>query len=252
MIETLSTAKSTKLAAIYNVWDGDELLQGSIDQIRPHVDLVIVVWQSVSNLGEEYLPYIVKPPVDKYRKYTPDFNISPAANETRKRNSGLDLARELGATHFISMDCDEYYVPEEFAEAKKQVIEGGYDASACQLYTYYKYPTDQLNPPETYFVPFIHKIYPETRLGLFNYPVFSDPTRRVNTSKKFLKLGFLMHHFSFVRRDIGRKFRNSSSRQAYQDWQKHVQTFESYESTGQKVHLVGDIVKVPNRFGIRI
>lgn len=248
-METLSTTKSTKLAAIYNVWDGDELLQGSIDQIRPHVDLVIVVWQEVSNLGEKHLPNLDLSGVDIFWQYEPN-SRPPQANECEKRNSGLHIARREGATHFISMDCDEYYIPQEFAEAKKQVIEGNYDASACQLYTYYKHPTDRLNPPETYYVPFIHKIYPETRMGLFNYPVFADPTRRVNTAKKFLKLGFLMHHFSFVRKDIGRKFRNSSSRQAYQDWQKHVQTFENYESTGQKVHLVGDIVKVPNQFGI--
>lgn len=240
------------LAAIYNVWDGDELLQGSIDQIRAHVDYIIVVWQETSNLGEHYKPSLEISGVDYFHKYKPLITNPPAFNETQKRRIGLEMARRSGATHFISLDCDEYYIPEEFSAAKEQVMSGGYDSSACQLYTYYKYPTHQLNPPETYYVPFIHKIHPETRMGLFNYPVFADPTRRVNTSKKFLKLGFLMHHFSFVRKDIGRKFRNSSSRAAYSDWEKHVKTFERYEQNGQKVHLVGDILEVPNRFGILI
>ena len=38
-----------KLAAIYNVFDGEENLQSSIDSIRKNVDIIIVVQQQVSN-----------------------------------------------------------------------------------------------------------------------------------------------------------------------------------------------------------
>jgi len=45
-----------KLAAIYNVWDGVELLHGSIECIKDHVNQIIIVWQNVSNIGEIYDP----------------------------------------------------------------------------------------------------------------------------------------------------------------------------------------------------
>ncbi len=45
-----------KLAAIYNVWDGVELLKHSIASIKQDVDLIIIVYQDISNFGEEFNP----------------------------------------------------------------------------------------------------------------------------------------------------------------------------------------------------
>jgi len=45
-----------KLAAIYNLWDGEELLLGSMKCLKDHVDLFIIVWQEVSNFGEPHNP----------------------------------------------------------------------------------------------------------------------------------------------------------------------------------------------------
>jgi len=44
------------LAAIYNVWDGIELLRGSMLQLKGHVDYFIIVYQTTSNFGEQYNP----------------------------------------------------------------------------------------------------------------------------------------------------------------------------------------------------
>jgi hypothetical protein len=43
----------TKLAAIYSVFDGEELLEQSILSIREHVDVVIAISQKQSNFGEQ-------------------------------------------------------------------------------------------------------------------------------------------------------------------------------------------------------
>ena len=43
-----------KLAAIYNVFDAEELLPYSIKSIRDVVDKVIVVYQKTSNMGEKH------------------------------------------------------------------------------------------------------------------------------------------------------------------------------------------------------
>ena len=197
-----------KLAAIYNTWDADYFLPFSIAQIKAHVDEVIVVYQTTSNLGEQYAPMIPNEVV-KYH-YQPNLSQSPTWNETRKRNIGLGIATDLGCTHFISMDCDEFYDTNEFAQYKSRAVE--FDSSACKMYTYYKYPFVRISPIESYYVPFINKIYKDTALGKTKYPVLVDPTRSVSTCKQFYQIDRpIMHHMSWVRRDIEQKLRNSSA-----------------------------------------
>ena len=42
-----------KLGACYNVFDGEELLESSILSIKDNVDYVVVVYQSISNFGQQ-------------------------------------------------------------------------------------------------------------------------------------------------------------------------------------------------------
>lgn len=201
-----------KLAAIYNVWDGVELLNGSIDLIKKDVDLFIFVWQDVSNFGEYYNPIKeMNLPDDITKvlvKYDPIGQIG-FLNEKNKRNLGLDVAREHGCTHFLHLDCDEYY--SDFYFAKKSFIESGFKGSVCSLITYFKKPNLQFESPDGYFVPFIHELTKETISGNKVYPYYVDPTRRINQANVCL-LKVLMHHFSWVRKDIERKARNSSAK----------------------------------------
>ncbi len=202
------------LAAIYNVWDGVELLKGSIDCLKKDVDLFIIVYQDVSNFGERYdpLPEIEKSIKGinnvKLLKYTP--NISGGqVNEIQKRNFGLKYANSFGCTHFLHLDTDEYY--ENFADAKNLYIKSGYKGSVCRILTYFKLPTLRLENEDGYFVPFIHELLPETVAGGNNYPYYVDRTRRINCIDVTL-LPVTMHHFSWIRSDIGRKCRNSSAK----------------------------------------
>lgn len=201
-----------KLCAIYNVWDGVELLRGSINCLKDHVDLIIIVWQDISNFGEQYQPLL---DIDLHGlsdivliKYEPKAEAG-AMNERNKRNIGLTVARARGCTHFLHIDCDEYY--EDFAAAKKLFFESGKRGSACKLYTYFKAPTLRFDTPDGYFVPFIHELRPDTFAGDRAYPFYVDPTRRINETD-IVDLPVFMHHFSWVRRDIHRKVRNSSAR----------------------------------------
>ena len=43
--------KNPKLGISYSVWDGEELLEQSIKQIRPVADYINVVWQKLSWYG---------------------------------------------------------------------------------------------------------------------------------------------------------------------------------------------------------
>lgn len=216
-----------KLAAIYNVWDGVELLRGSIDCIRDHVDLIIFVYQKKSNFGEEYNPlddittsgHVGRKcdlthlnnywrPAIIFTEYRPT-TIGGASNEKEKRNIGIRIARAEGCTHFLHLDNDEYY--KNFFEAKKMFIDSGKDGSVCKLFTYFKSPTFRFKNPDGYFVPFIHKLKEDTIAGVKTYPFYVDPTRRINETN-VIELPVFMHHFSWVRHDIERKIRNSSAR----------------------------------------
>lgn len=202
-----------KLAAIYNVWDGEELLKGSIDCIKNDVDLFIIVWQDVSNYGEKYDPFPEILDATEglkviYKKFTPEIGIG-FTNEKKKRQEGIDIALREGCTHFIHMDCDEFY--QDFNLAKQHFILSGADGSVCPILTYFKLPTLRFENPDNYFVPFIHKLRPETLAGVKEYPFYVDPTRKINV-KNVVQLPYFMHHFSYVRRDIERKCRNSSAK----------------------------------------
>lgn len=248
-----------KLAAIYNVWDGVELLRGSMLTMKDYVDLFIIVYQDVSNYGEEYDPL---PEMGSdlfgfdtkiiFIKYEPA-GIAGAVNETIKRNCGLDVARKFGCSHFLHVDCDEYY--EYFGSAKKAFVDSGKQGSVCKLMTYFKEPIYQFEHPDNYYVPFIHELLPETAAGKGRYPFYVDPTRRINT-QDVLELPFFMHHFSWVRRDIERKYRNSSAKV---NLEKSI-LLEDYYKIDESVRPEGYYVKdygqklaiVPNKFNIQI
>jgi hypothetical protein len=197
-----------KLAAIWNVWDGDELLQGSINSVIDHVDIIIIVFQTISNFGEAYAPKIPRGNKIHTICHFP-YPSKGKENEIRKRNIGLDKARELGCTHFLHMDCEEYY--REFARAKALFIYSDRKGSVCRLNTYFKKPTLCLDRPEDYFVPFIHELRPDTEAGVRKYPFYVDPTRRINETD-VIELPIFMEHYSWVRKDITRKIRNSTAR----------------------------------------
>jgi hypothetical protein len=211
-----------KLAALYNVWDGVELLHGSINCIKDHVDQIIIVWQNVSNIGEAYDPmpemdfhFEIRKKIIFY-KYEPNFSIRPAQNEVKKRNAGLDIAYNYNCTHFFHIDVDEYY--QDFAAAKKEYLISGCKGSVCRIYTYFKEPTLRLENLDGYYVPFIHELEEETRSGNSSYPFYCDPTRTISYSDRLhrddiFEMNHPMHHFSWVRKDIGMKARNSSAAQ---------------------------------------
>jgi len=211
-----------KLAAIVNVWDGCELLRGSIDCYKDHVDKIIIVWQNVSNIGEAYdpMPEMKFPfEIEKkiiHSKYEPNFNIAASQNEVKKRNIGLDIAYNYDCTHFFHIDVDEYY--QNFGAMKKEYFNSRCPGSVCRIYTYFKKPTLRLENLDGYYVPFIHELEESTRSGNCTYPFYCDPTRTISFSEKVDKdclweMSQPMHHYSWIRNDIGRKVRNSSAAQ---------------------------------------
>lgn len=203
----------TKLAAVFNVYDGVELLEKSIKQVHAHCDLIIIVYQTISNFGEKWSPlpeieHLESFPKTILVKYDPTIEWGGQLNERAKRNLGIDFARDNHCTHFIGMDVDEFY--EDFGAYKKLYFQSGASGSVCRMQTYFKKPTWMFDKPEEYFVPFIHELNEDTRSGSSTYKFYVDPTRAINQSD-IVELPFFMHHFSWVRKDIMLKARNSSA-----------------------------------------
>ena len=231
-----------KLGVSYNLFDGEELLEGSIKQIRNQVDYISVVYQTISNFGNQCDPGLVsllerlksEGLVDELFEYNPKINKGGHYNEIQKRNIGLALSQGAGCTHHMSMDSDEYYLPSEFEYLKNKMIEGDYDSSYCQMQTYYKSWEYSLDPAETYYVSLIFKIKQDSNFVLMApSPVLVDPTRRMDPSNKPIILTreeIQMHHGSYIRNNIGTKLTNSSASvnftndiekivKHYNDWQ---------------------------------
>ena len=208
------------------MFDGEELLEGSIKQIRSEVDYISVVYQTISNFGDKCHKNLI-PLLEELRSkglvneiyefFPPSFNGS--GNEVSKRNIGLELSRNNGCTHHMSMDTDEYYDIDQFKFMKKIIQENGYDSSYCQMKSYYKTWEYQLDPPEDYYVSLIFEINDGSKYGYEHpTPVLVDPTRKMTNIFKpiiFSREDIEMHHGSYIRNDIRKKLTNSSAKNVY-------------------------------------
>lgn len=210
-----------KLIALYTVFNGTELLDGSISRIVDHVDEILVCYQTISNTGTKSREPIQWKRKSKYAskikfiEWTPDLSKSTKQNEVDKHNFMLSCARRNGFSHYVLMACDHYYDTEQFASAKQQLIESPVDVTATQMYTYYKHINWRIEPIEDYCMPFICKI----RDGVYfhyglKYPVKTDPSvvmTKCDSFRLFSEPEIMLNHYSMIRTDIHNKFKNAAA-----------------------------------------
>jgi hypothetical protein len=219
------------LAAGYVVFDGLETLEASLKSIRSNVDTIIVSYQTISWSGtrasdklvptlhdlrsrglidhliefKEFIPYQLK---------TPNEVMAAKRFELAKRQTCLELAKSLGATHYMSMDADEFYRPEEFAWAKQEIIDNSLDATALH---YINYVTPTLHRGHSrWLIPFIYRISPASKHHTAQR-IFKgiDPTRGLvdesyHKTRIFERGNISMHHMEMVRKDLAQKYHASS------------------------------------------
>jgi len=216
-----------KLCAIYNVWDDWDLFGHSFANISPLVDGVILVASEYSNIGEDSpVPDFMGWPLHLF--FCEPNNSDQRTNETAKRNFGLQKARELGYTHFITCDADEFYEPEEFLKDKARFDDPKLMGLVGRVKCYFKSPTLTIGY-DTTLVPMIHKLthtiqhefnknYPFAWTFVDGVPfthtkkIRIDPTRSLNITDGVEWTQTTMHHMSWVRKDIRKKIRNSTAR----------------------------------------
>lgn len=213
-----------RLAGIWTVFDSLELLRGSVDQIKDHLDEVIICYQDRGNFGSidigvrSYIESILAGIDYKIIKFDPDTGAGSHPNQKAKLTMALKYARSIGCTHYLYSATDEYYDHKKFVAAKQYIVKFKIMTSACSIYTYFKYPTEQLFPMENYYVPFICYIPKEIKFHRAEYPVRVDPSRCVTPAFKFRSFPIeelAMHHFSWVRENIRSKFLNHSMKIRY-------------------------------------
>lgn len=252
-----------RLGICYMVFDGEELLEFAARSVRGHVDHISVTYQTTSYFGNSAAPGL-KETIDRLRAaglideaihFEPDLSLHPKQNELALRNVGLDASIRAGCTHHISSDVDELYDGEQMEYAKGVMAAGGHDFSVVPIETYYKNPTFVVRPRQNICVTFIHPVdnrYDRVR----GFPFMVEETRRFERAenvKLFTADEVVMHHMSYVRRDIRKKFNNSCNQNFYNLYQFY-DTFDRYR-LGERVCLLPDYrfrrtVQVENRFGI--
>lgn len=214
-----------KLGVSYIVFDGIELLEHSIKQIRKHVDYVQVIYQSTSWFGhpiknEDLITLNslkLNGLIDELTKFSDFVPLKDTLSnsiakskvyEKTKRELGLKSALRKGCTHYLCMDVDEFYVGEEFANAKEEIEKNDYGLTAVRFINYVKMPTLHRGYDPSR-VPFICKIG-ETSAMTSRFFVKCDPTRgiasQVHKTHEFDPIDITMHHMETVRKDLKTKY----------------------------------------------
>lgn len=253
-----------KLGIFFTIYNGTELLKGAIRNIEPYVDVILLHYQTTSNRGHKSNEFhewchnnesVLKNKKVHILKYKPRNDWQQTKkNERIKHNQAIDFLRKEGCSHFIMSACDHYYNPHEFKAAKEELIAIPNDITYTKMYTYYKDPSWQLTPMEDYYMPFICKLTPETKI-CSRFPVRVDPSCGIwpyKTYKGYDEKQLILHHYSMIRQDIRNKFKNAA---ASINWNADafVNEYENYDirvNPGVKYFQGRKIKVVPNWFKI--
>ena len=270
-----------KIGISYSLFDGEELLKRSVETLREcGVDYVNIIWQKISYFGqpasegiEDLLADLVRSKlVDELLHYAPKYSGKPAftlyttkfakMDELAKRNLGLELARQAGCSHFLSIDADEFYFPRQFRAAAKFIQKNDIDYSVVEIQPYHLKPTFALHPVrDNLHVPFIFNIekWPDCWLEYdsmsFPQSCYTDTTRRVNMTLDKQRLHIfprdeiLMHHMRTVRKSLCRKYTNSTHFQSANARRVQRLLLQAREMKGV---FEGTISEVENHFNIHI
>lgn len=219
-----------KLGIAYTVFDGIELLEYSILQIRKHVDYIHVSYQTTSWFGKPASDSDINTLNNLKRRGLIDdlqiFNNFRALSDTsmvsinlskkyeiEKRQFGLDSCILKKCTHFMSMDVDEFYLEKQFSDAKQYIIDHNITKSSCKFINYVKTP-QYVRGIDSITVPFICKIDIKSKMAKSFFSK-CDPTRGISKRLKDKNIQFskdiiLMHHMETVRIDLSKKYESTT------------------------------------------
>jgi hypothetical protein len=261
-----------KLGVSYNVFDGEELLEGSIRYIRDQVDYISAVYQTSAWFGAKASDNLLKTLnhlldkkyIDEICEYHSEIVIDEDATKAHmqqldKRNVGLEMSKKNGCTHHMTIDVDEFYLPDQFRYMKNYMDTENFQACALQHLQYYKDSIYMIYPPEGEYIIGIFKIQDDMK---FVYgaecPVPVDPSRKPEGENVrlaiFARSLIQMHHMSFVRKDIRTKLISSIAKNSINhNIDKIVNYYNNWKYPMQAMWAGGnllDILKVERMFDV--
>lgn len=272
--------KKLKFGVSYSVFTGYELLEQSIKQLRSQVQYINIVYQRLSYHGKplsEGYEKLEKLIFDlKNNGLVDEVILYEGFSEIEKRNIGLKAAKKAGVKYFMTMDCDEFYIPEEVEKAKKYILQHKISRSAVPYFNYSISPNYR-DIETVAFVPFFSKISYFTKLKKpnRNNPCTLDPTRVTSFSKydliNFIICGMpyrfyifndtIMHHMHSIRNNISDKFLHSSYQYDFIDGKlvhimgggsEHQRILEDVAKIRNKKPITTKHVVVVDKFNIKI
>lgn len=271
--EHFTTEQRYKTAAVYNVWDGLELLPYSLRQMCPFADEVIIVTQTIGNNGvhdEEPRRFCESLKQEFPRIHVEVFNPKDAAGseseqrvskQIQKRNRGVEIAESLGCNIVMFMDTDEIIATEELRKGFADYLVSGKNTGIVLLKTYIRKPTYAVEGyDKTAKIALFQQIGQGQRIQGWSSqdPIKSmsvDMERTMNCDGSYYVLNpnvCLVHHFSHVRKDYEKKLNAHAATDVYllKD-NLHIEA-RSIEPGKKSQHFDAVIEEVPNRFGIQI
>lgn len=209
----------------YAVFDGEELLQRSLESMRAHVNYINIVYSPESyygDLGNPELPAMLEALkceglIDEIVMFRID-NPAPKGDRDAKqllhrakRNRGLSAASSAGCDYFMSMDTDEFYDAAAVEKAKAKIVGQGITHSFAHILNYGRLPTQLSNSRKwEYYVPFFSRLTPSSRLGENACaPCHCDHARlssHYKDAKYYVLDDIFMHHYTRVRRNLAAKY----------------------------------------------
>ncbi len=242
-----------KFGVSYVLFDGEELIEASVRNIRQNVEYINVVYSPKSYYGYDGNPEIPNILRDLKNQGLIDeviyFDHANARNkkerrklEIEKRNIGLKEAIKNGINYFMTMDTDEFYDSFALKIAQEKIVRQKITHSYVHILNYGSYPTQRYDKRKwEYYVPFFSKIDKKSKLGKnAKTPCLTDSTRQVSDckySKYYVLEDIFMHHMSRVRKNMDNKYETrKAASDIDKDWLNDIEGF----------------IKVPNYFDINI
>lgn len=251
--------KNPKFGVSFCVYDGEELLERSVECIRPVANYINIVCSEKSYFGEsgnygvkelceslkqrglvdEIIYYETTPPVSKN---DPDFRKKRAKAELEQRQAGLNAAKIAGCNYFMTMDTDEFYDALALQSAKQKIINNPkWTHTFVHILNYGKAPTKRYDGRKwEYFVPFFAKIDKNSKMDWNkNVPCVVTSMRNIahcRDAQYWILDDIFMHHFTRVRKKLDDKYtiRNVSA-DVDKDWINKEENF----------------ITVPDYFGLK-
>ena len=209
-----------KLGVGVIIFSGAEFLKPMLKCLRNYAYYIVGVYSMKSYTGSDIAPYVLplleelkeEELLDETMNFSFDMtNIAVRCQELEREKRGYAQNRcvEVGCTHFLVCDIDEFYFPNQFRYAMKKAEKE--EMTICKLYDYVHSPLYRGKTTSILHIPFIHRIGAEYYADEKDYPVLMDLSR-VTKSKShyvFSENEIVMHHMTAVRynmKEMKRKF----------------------------------------------